>query len=328
VAWDQFAVPIATPPAPVMDLATMSPLTLTQDVNAYTISGRSFRVVIGSHSGAIESLVYNGTELLAGPLVPNFWRVPIDNDRGNKMPQRLGAWRDASANRSVESIMARRVRAQVVRVAVSATVPVGSQSKLTTIYTIYGSGDIIVEMSLAPSGGDLPDLPRFGMQMKVPAQFSTMTWLGRGPHETYWDRKTGAAIGLCSGPVNEQVHVYVRPQENGNKTDVRWMTLTDDKGLGLLAVGMPLLETSAWPFSMEELEKAKHVNDLYIRDFITVNLDYKQMGVGGDDSWGARTHPEYTLPARPYSYKFRLKPYDSTMGPTALVAHQAMPPID
>ena len=101
----------------------------------------------------------------------------------------------------------------------------------------------------------------------------------------------------------------MRPQETGNKTDVRWMSLTNKDGVGILAVGAPLLEASAWPFSMEQLEKATHTNELPLHgQSITVNLDLHQMGVGGDDSWGARTHPEYMLPAKDYSYKFRLSP--------------------
>ena len=153
------------------------------------------------------------------------------------------------------------------------------------------------------------------MQMALPGEYSQMGWYGRGPHESYWDRKTGAAVGLYSGPVEEQIHVYVRPQETGNKTDVRWVALTNKEGAGLLAVGMPLLSVSAWPFTMEDLEEAEHTHELTRRNQVTLNLDYKQMGVGGDNSWGARTHPEYTLPAKPYSYRFRLTPL-SGKGPS------------
>jgi beta-galactosidase len=328
VAWDQFAVPFKTPAMPAIDPAKMTPVKLVQDANAFAVIGQNFGVQVGKRNGAIEAFVFNGTPLLAAPLVPNFWRVPTDNDVGNGMPQRLGAWRQAGAGRSIDSVTAQQIRPQIVRIVAEATLPVGDQTKLTTTYTVYGSGDVVVEMSLRPSGENLPDLPRFGMQMAMPARFSKMSWLGRGPQETYWDRQTGAAIGLYSGSVGEQVHVYVRPQETGNKTCVRWVTLADAGGLGLLAVGMPQLETSVWTFSQEELEKAKHVNDLFIRDYITVNLDYRQMGVGGDDSWGARTHPEYTLPAQNYSYKFRLKPYDITMGPTAALARRVLPPVE
>jgi hypothetical protein len=191
------------------------------------------------------------------------------------------------------------------------------------VYDVYGSGDIVVEASLDPAG-NVPELPRFGMQMALPGSYSTMTWLGRGPHENYWDRNSGAAVGLYSGSVEELLHVYTRPQESSNRTDVRWLTLTDNNGTGLLAVGMPLLSVSAWPYSMDDLAQAMHMHELPRRDFITLNLDYRQMGVGGDDSWGARPHPEYTLPAKPYSYRFRLKPYSKDMGEANTLARQSL----
>ena len=328
VAWDQFPLAFDTSPAVVADLRLMPEVELIQQDDAYTVTNGDFKVTIGNRSGAIESLVFGGTELMAAPLVPNFWRPPIDNDNGNQMPRRLDAWRRAGAQRTVDSVRARQIAPQVVRIDVEVKLPVGTETKLLTTYDIYGSGDIAVEVSLYPSGDDAPDLPRFGMQMAIPGQFSTMTWLGRGPHETHWDRKTGAAIGLYSGPVAEQTHVYVRPQENGNKTDVRWLALTNDDGAGLLAVGMPLLSVSAWPYSMEDLERATHINDLPHRDFVTVNLDYKQMGVGGDDSWGARPHPEYTLPAKPYTYRFRLKLYSPGMGSVQSMARYGLPDVD
>jgi beta-galactosidase len=185
---------------------------------------------------------------------------------------------------------------------------------------------VVVQSSVHPAGRGLRNLPRFGMQMAIPSEFGTMTWYGRGPHETYWDRKTGAAVGHYCGPVEEQIHLYVRPQETGNKTDVRWVSLTNKDGIGLLAVGMPLLSVSAWPFTMQDLENANHIHELPRRENITVNLDYKQMGVGGDDSWGARTHPEYTLPPQPYSYCFRLCAYAPQMGDVQSVAHRVLPP--
>ena len=165
------------------------------------------------------------------------------------------------------------------------------------------------------------------MQMAVPAQFNKLTWFGRGPHETYWDRKTGAAVGLYSGLVDEHIHVYVRPQENGNKSDVRWMALSDAQGVGLIAVGIPTIDVSAWPFTMQDLQQAKHMHELPMRDTITINLDYKQMGVGGDDSWGARTHREYTLPAKPYRYRFRLTPYTAALGDLNNLARRDLPEV-
>jgi beta-galactosidase len=306
VAWNQFELPFNVPTAPKANIAAMTELKLEQTPQGIIVTGKDFVITVGKDSGAIESFVFRGRELIASALAPNFWRAPIDNDNGNKMPKRLSVWRKAGPDRKVNSVTAERLSKKVVRIDVQATLPAGSSAYRNT-YTIYGSGDVIVESSIKPKS-KLPNLPRFGMQMVIPGEYDQVRWYGRGPHENHWDRKTGAAVGVYSASVEEQIHVYVRPQENGNKTDVRWLALTNKDGAGLLAVGMPLLSVSAWPFTMLDLEQAAHIHELPRRDTITVNLDYKQMGVGGDNSWGARTHREYTLPAKPYSYRFRLSP--------------------
>ena len=323
VAWEQFEIPFDSPKAPA-DIAAMPSLKLQESDAALKITGRDFELVVGKSSGAIESFNFGGKELIAAPLVPNFWRVPIDNDNGNGMPKRLGIWRRAGQDRKVGRVTSEQISPQVLRVTAEAALSVGENWKYTSIYTVFGSGDIIVAGSIEPGAELSRNLPRFGMQMAIPGEFSKMSWFGRGPNESYWDRKTGSAVGLYSGPVEEQFHPYVRPQETGNKTDVRWLALTNKDGAGLLAVGMPLLSASAWPFTMDDLQKATHTNELPRRKTITVNLDYKQMGVGGDDSWGARTHPEYTLPAKAYSYKFRLRPYTPNMGDISSVARMTI----
>ncbi len=323
VAWDQFQIPFDAPKAAVMAVEQMPQVKLAEQAKAFTISGKDFVVTVGKTTGAIESLKFKDAELITSPLVPNFWRAPTDNDVGNKMPARLAVWQKAGQNRTVQFVKAGQVKPQLVRVTAEATIPAGDSSTYRTTYEICGSGDIVIEGSMNPSG-NLPELPRFGMQMAIPARYSAMTYLGRGPYENYWDRNTGSAVGVYSGSVEEMTHVYTRPQENGNRTDVRWLTLTDGSGAGLLAVGMPLLSISAWPYSMDDLEQAKHIHEPARRDFITVNLDYRQMGVGGDDSWGARTHPEYMLPAKAYSYRFRLRPYSKDMGDADTLARQAL----
>ena len=341
VAWEQFEIPFDTPQAPSADTAAMPPLNLQESDKALKITGKDFELLIGKSSGAIESLKFGGKELIAEPLIPNFWRPPIDNDNGNKMPQRLGIWRRAGRDRTVGKVTSEQISPQVIRIiAEAARVEGVSPSnrgqdardtgwKYTSTYTVFGSGDIIVAGSIEPGSELSRNLPRFGMQMAIPGEFSTMSWFGRGPNESYWDRKTGSAVGFYSGPVEENFHPYVRPQETGNKTDVRWLALTNKEGAGLLAVGMPLLSVSAWPFTMDDLEKAEHTNELPRRKTITVNLDYKQMGVGGDNSWGARTHPEYTLPVGavlepPLRYRFRLRPYTPAMGDINSVARMTV----
>jgi len=325
VAWDQFQMPFEAPAAPSVAWDAMPPVKLVEQDKAFVVAGYNFfMVTVGKSSGAIESLTFKGKELVSSPLIPNFWRAITDNDDGNKMIQRCAVWRKAGTERKVQSVKAEQVRPQLVRITAEATLPVGDGTKYRTIYSVYGSGDIVVDVSMEPSGGNIAELPRFGMQMAIPARYSAMSYLGRGPYENYWDRNTGSAVGLYSGTVEELLHVYTRPQESSNRTDVRWLMLADNNGAGLLAIGMPLLSISAWPYSMEDLEKAMHIHELPRRDFITVNLDYRQMGVGGDDSWGARTHPEYTLPAQPYRYSFRLTPYAPDMGDVGRLARRSI----
>jgi beta-galactosidase len=329
LAWDQFKLPLDTPPAPVVEIDDMPTLTLKvrEWGRKIAVFGEDLELVFGKKSGALESFTYKGQQLMTSPLVPNFWRVPIDNDNGNRMPTRQGVWRNAGPKRKVTNVETEQINTQVVRITIEATVPVGKGSTCKTIYTVFGNGDLLVDTTFNPGSGRMPNLPRFGMQMAIPGEFDKLTWLGRGPHETYWDRKTGAAFGLYSGSVEENIHVYVRPQENGNKSDVRWMALTNTDGTGLIASGMPTIDVSAWPFTMQDLESAKHMHELPRRDIITVNLDYKQMGVGGDDSWGARPHPEYTLPAEKYRYSFRLSPYAPNLGDMDRIARQRLPNI-
>jgi beta-galactosidase len=329
VAWEQIALPIDVPEGPLVALEAMDRVRLNESEDAFSVSGDFFTVVVGKTSGALEAFELGSRELVAGPLVPNFWRVPLDNDIGylllNDMPRRLAVWKAAGPGRSVRSVRAERLAPQAIRIVAEATLPAADSTYVTT-YTVYGSGDVVVEGRFTP-GGELPELPRFGMQMAVPPSLGTMTWFGRGPHENYWDRKTGAAVGRYSGRVDELIHDYVRPQENGNRTDVRWVAFTDAGGTGLLAVGQPQLSVSAWPYTMEDLEAATHIHELPRRDNITVNLDHRQMGVGGDDGWGARPHPEYTLESKPYDYRFRLRAYEPDMGSPDDLARQRLPEL-
>jgi beta-galactosidase len=306
VAWDQFRLPFKLPAAKPVNLKSNTDLKIEKSEESITVIGENFVVKIGKASGAIESFIYHEKEIISSPLIPNFWRVPIDNDIGNGMPQRLSVWRLAGQKRVVQDIGFQHVNKKQVNIYVRLLLPAGG-SKQELTYAIYGSGDLIVENNFS-TDMDIPELPRFGMQMGVTGDFNLMYWYGRGPQETYWDRKSGAAVGLYAGSVRDQIHPYIRPQECANKSDVRWLTLLNSKGAGLLIVGMPVIDASVWNFSMEDLEEAKHTFELPQRSDLTLNIDYKQMGVGGDNSWGARTHTEYMLTKKTYSYKFRLRP--------------------
>jgi beta-galactosidase len=192
----------------------------------------------------------------------------------------------------------------------------------STVYTILGSADVIVSNSFEKISEKIPEIPRMGMQMQLPQEFMNLKWFGKGPHENYTDRKTSADVGLYESTVADQYVPYVRPQENGYKTDTRWLTLTDDNGSGILVSGNPLFCFAALnnihddfesPGKLSQYRKdAKtantHINNVKPRELVNLNIDLGQMGVGGDDSWGAQIHPQYRLLDRRYEYSFRIRP--------------------
>ena len=207
-----------------------------------------------------------------------------------------------------------RVSDTEIRIVTEGTVPVGSSLYRTT-YSILGNAEVIIDNHFIPGGANLPRMPRFGMQLTIPGAFSNVDWYGRGPHESYWDRKAGAR-----GTVSEQFHPYIRPQENGNKTDVRWMALSNDAGTGLLIIGMPLLSMSALHYLMEDLDpgeqkQQRHSGELAERDLVNVHVDLRQMGVGGINSWGTTALPQYSLDYEEYRYRFRLRPFSGPLDP-------------
>jgi len=306
MAWDQFVLPFEPQPAPAISLETMPTLTVEENTGSILVKGQDFVLTFDKAAGALAGWNYRKTELIASPLVPNFWRAPTDNDNGNNMPNRCGIWKNAGPKRTVSDVAVKQLCPQAVRITVNCR-PAAGDTALQTVYTVYGSGDVLMDNTLT-CGANLPELPRIGMQMEMPGQFSTMTWYGRGPQESYWDRNTGYAVGLYRQDIYKPDHIYVRPQENGNKTDVRWAAWTSKKGIGLLAVGQPLIYASAWPYTMADLEKARHRHEPAFRDTITVNIDYKQTGVAGDNSWGARPHRQYTLWPQTYQWQVRLTP--------------------
>jgi beta-galactosidase len=263
-------------------------------------------------AGTLASLTYDGVELLRTGLEPNFWRAPTDNDFGNRMPRRQRVWRRAGPERHADSLTVRRDARGLAVVRLLQAIPAGG-ARLETTYTVRPDGDVTVHHRFTPGDTTLPDLPRLGTRFTMPAAFDHVTWWGRGPHESYWDRKTSARVGLYAARAADLYHPYVRPQENGTRADVRWMAMTNADGVGLLAVGMPLLEASALPYLQEDFDEGqtklnRHPTDVVPRDLVEVRLDWHQMGVGGDNSWGALQLERYRLPLREYQWGFRLRP--------------------
>lgn len=310
MCWEQFKLPLKAPGAPALKLGEMAELSVSETEKSISVRGSDFSLRVGRESGAVESFRVTGSERLASPLVPNLWRVPNDNDEGFKMAVKLGVWRDAARKRTVTVVRVERLSAKVVRVQVEGKLGVG-QTTYSTAYTVYGSGDVGVVFEMTPKGKKLPVIPRVGMQASLAAGLDRMAWFGRGPGENYSDRKWGYPVGRYEGKVADLVFPYVRPQEYGNRAEVRWVAWTDAEGRGIMAVGSPVLSISAWPHSMGDLERAAagHPHELRTRETTTINIDYRQMGVGGVNSWGAWPLKKYQLPAgKPYRYRFRLCP--------------------
>jgi beta-galactosidase len=195
-----------------------------------------------------------------------------------------------------------------VEVLIAAVLPTIGDSPVTITYTIRPTGDVRVRQSFDKKAKNLQEIVRFGMQMHLPKSFDRVTWYGRGPHENYQDRNSGAGVDLHERTVDGLFVRYSEPQENGYRTDTRWMTIRNEKGTGLLAVGMPLLSFGASHLLHRDQESVRHDWMIPRRDFVVLNLDLEQMGVGGDNSWGARVHPQFTLTDDHYEYAYRLRP--------------------
>jgi len=327
LAWDQLDLP-TVPAADRADRERVAKLDRTREGDILLIEGpegredKDFSVSFDLSTGEMTSYRYHGVEYLRRGPQPNFWRAPTDNDYGNEMPARLGVWRTAADERTVTSVETWQNSDRDVVVRVVATLPVGD-SQLITTYRVFANTEVEVENHFIPGAIRLPDLPRFGMTMELVGGFDTVEWYGRGPHENYWDRNRGAAVGRYTRAVDDMAHTYIRPQETGVRTDVRSLLLIGREpmanpdgsgqrlGRGLVVRGDPLFDFSAYPyrnavFDAGAEKRQRHHTDVTRSDLVTLNIDFRQMGVGGDTSWGARTHSEYTLPAREYVHRFVL----------------------
>lgn len=311
IAKEQFEIPFSTPTAPSLNINSMPPLSVYEEVYQVEITGQDFSISFDKTKGTMTSYIYKGKQLVKEGPIPNYWRAPNDNDKGNGMPSRCATWRLAGLNRQVSDVTVTPLNDKVVKIEVNGNLPTTTPSQYRMTFTIYGSGDVLVDNVLIPGSKSLPEIPEIGTIITVPEGFENIRWYGRGPQENYWDRNTGADVGVYSGTVDEQFFPYIEPSETGNKTDVRWVTLTDSNGIGLMAVGLPLLEANALHYTPWDLDSVDHPYKLNRNDDITLRLNHHQMGVGGDNSWGARPHPEFTLYAnKTYSYSYRLLPVD------------------
>ena len=296
------------------NIAFNDQLKIQDNQNDLIIKGNDFEIVVNKSSAAIESYLLNNQQLIKAPLTPNFWRAPTDNDYGNKMPERCKVWKEAAQNAVVKSFNIETINNSKVTITALLNIPTISAT-LKLAYTISGNGVIDVDYNFEAKGENLPEIPRLGMRMKLPKEFDNLAYYGRGPVENYCDRKHASFVAQYNSKVADQFYNYTRPQENGYKTDTRWIKLTNQFGQGIEIVTLDqAIGFSALHYSIEELDEGeqktlRRSSDIEEGDFVELNIDHFQMGLGGDTSWGAKPHKPYMYYAnKTYSYSFRILP--------------------
>lgn len=319
----QWALPVGDRNAVLSAERTISStlaISVRETPDSYVLTGGKAKIIFSKKSGELTAYQFNGQEYLKEGLRPNFWRPLTDNDVANHTLTRCGTWKQAGNELQLKDFVLKPASGNSpVRLCASYRMP-QQESDCVVSYAVYPDGSIRTSMSFHPGEKSLPEMPRFGMRLVLKGEYDRMTWLGRGPHENYWDRKSGADIDLYQATVWEQFHPYVRAQETANKTDVRWTALRNASGEGLLvkAISVPL-NVSAWNFPMEDLsyipsmQKHIHGGSIEKMDMVWLNIDSQQMGIAGDNTWGAQTHPEYTITPVARQYEFLLVPIPGEM---------------
>lgn len=285
----------------------LPPVSLVENDTSWVVAGNTFRVSFDKSNGALESYRNGSGEWIRSPLLPNFTRALTDNDRRGWRPHRqLAAWFEAVPILKEMTAWENGKGMAEIR---SVYWIIEDKAELIVTCLVQGNGIVEVDYAL-DADRELPNIPRVGMQCGIPGECTQISWYGRGPHENYVDRRFGADAGIFSLSLDDFIEPYVNPQENGNRTDVRWMFLSGPPDHGLLVVADSLLSMSAWPYTQENLDAARHTCDLQDPGFITLNIDLVQMGVGGNDSWSNVSQPleKYQVPSQKYSYSFYLYP--------------------
>ncbi|MEG2514348.1 MAG: DUF4981 domain-containing protein, partial [Bacteroidaceae bacterium] len=311
-AFEQWQLPVAK--VEEQPKQAVGEVKVKQTTDAIRFDGKQFTATFSTSNGEMTSLIYNNKSMILSGLQPNFWRALTDNDVANGTSERCGTWNNIAKKMNLIDIKVSNPSTDGnVQLITKYALP-EQESTLDIAYIVCANGNIRVKMSFVPGNKPLPEIPRFGMRMILPKEYDQMSWFGRGPHENYADRKTSAAIGLYHASVWEQYHPYVRAQETGNKCDVRRLTLCDTMGNGLLITGAQPLSISAWNFPMEAINykpfavERKHGGSVEKQELVWLNIDMMQMGVGGDNTWGAQVHPEYTITPKAMSYSFTIQP--------------------
>ena len=310
VAWAQFKLPVETK-AKTISIDSLPPIGLDETAVSARIYGPDFEITFDKVRAVISTWKASGKSLITSGPKLNFWRATTDNDRTwtNAKP-----WRDAGLDHlthRTDSVEIDRAGASVVKIKAKVRIapPIRTRGiDCDYTYTIYGNGDVTIEAHGVPHEDWSDTLPRIGLTMAIPLDMRQVTWFGRGPGENYIDTKQAGRFGKYSFDVDELYTPYIFPQEFGNRMDTSWVSITDSRGAGLLAVGNPTINFSAMRFTADELEQARHTCELKPRDEVVLNLDYAQNGIG-TASCGPAPWEQYLLRTKEFRFSVTLKPF-------------------
>jgi beta-galactosidase/beta-glucuronidase len=315
VAREQFKLPLDKITSPKLKRRGFTQL--TESENEIKINTSTGSISFNKKSGALNGYKFGGIQLVKRELRFNLWRAPIDNDIGSTYSIKKMydvPWRKYGLNDLKQIVKSVKIEDLSDGKKISFTGELRGEKRMkfpfTLIYRVFGDGAIKVNVELSnPKKRKFRSLPRIGMNMVIPEDMDNFSWYGRGPHQSYQDKKESAFVGIYKNKVVDNYWPYVKPQENGNKTEVRWAKLTQKDGIGIMAQSLDkLLNVSVHHYSLEDLSKAKHLIEIQNTGDITFNIDLAQMGVGGDDSWNPRIHEEFLLKEKRYNFGFSLRP--------------------
>ena len=284
--------------------------------STFVLSNTNFKIAFDAASGILNTIDYGNGNILQKGITPNFWRATTDNDFGFKMPKKLGVWKEATKIQEFISLIETKNSDNSINVNTKFKLPAVKDAITTITYTIYPNGEISIKTILTNLDSKLPILPRFGTNFIINNEFSNVNWLGKGPHENYQDRNKSAFVGNYNAKVSDLYFPYARPQENGYKTDTRWVKFTNDNGDGIKITAPNYFSFSAHhqynnDFDAGDKKMQRHTTDIIKRDFVNINIDYKQMGVGGDNSWGAMPHKAYQIQPKNLSLVYMISKIDN-----------------
>ena len=310
VGWEQFPLTAAST---LLRSPTKGEVRTSEGSKVIVVRAAGAELAIDRKTGLVDHYSTNGRLLLKGG-APNFYRALTDNDVGTGVEKTHNLWKAASESRKIEAIAQERLPSGDVRINVRYSVGDGT-ARFASSYTMRSDGAVDVEGAFSPAAADLPDPLRVGLSFSMPFSFDMVEWYGRGPHESYQDRKTGAPIALWRGRIADQNHDYMRPQETGNKVDVRWMEV-DQPGGGLRVEGAQPLSMNVLAFPYDDLSRrtpgTRKSSDIVPHDEVSLLVDAVQAGVGGDDQWSpnGRPLPKYRIALAPLHYAFTLRPFE------------------